>query len=131
MIQEFFLCVEGIRGCDLFLWCRFFLHFNKVIVFYWSRVDYASHFKNVDWLFFCIKFLFSVKVRFSAEASSLLPKISFVSEENATATITKPTKTSEQNADSGTSLEETEQNTDGKGKSAQPDPCVLSLLVSG
>ncbi|NWZ20058.1 GP107 protein, partial [Asarcornis scutulata] len=64
-----------------------------------------------------------VKVRFSAEASSLLPKISFVSEENATATITKPTKTSEQNADSGTSLEETEQNTDGKGKSAQPDLC--------
>uniref|UniRef100_A0A8C3C3Z0 G protein-coupled receptor 107 n=1 Tax=Cairina moschata TaxID=8855 RepID=A0A8C3C3Z0_CAIMO len=67
-----------------------------------------------------------VKVRFSAEASSLLPKISFVSEENATATITKPTKTSEQNA--GKSLEETEQNTDSEGKSAQSDLCMLSLL---
>lgn len=70
-----------------------------------------------------------MKVRFSAEASSLLPKISFVSEENATATITKPTKTSEQNA--GKSLEETEQNTDSEGKSAQSDLCMLSLLVSG
>uniref|UniRef100_A0A8C3C227 G protein-coupled receptor 107 n=1 Tax=Cairina moschata TaxID=8855 RepID=A0A8C3C227_CAIMO len=65
-----------------------------------------------------------VKVRFSAEASSLLPKISFVSEENATATITKPTKTSEQNA--GKSLEETEQNTDSEGKNL----CLFSFSQS-
>ncbi|EOB05919.1 Protein GPR107, partial [Anas platyrhynchos] len=70
-----------------------------------------------------------VKVRFSAEASSLLPKISFVSEENATATITKPTKTSEQNADSGTSLEETEQNTDGKDKKSQRSTTTSQSII--
>ncbi|XP_068512695.1 protein GPR107 isoform X1 [Anas acuta] len=70
-----------------------------------------------------------VKVRFSAEASSLLPKISFVSEENATATITKPTKTSEQKADSGTGLEETEQNTDGKDKKSQRSTTTSQSII--
>uniref|UniRef100_A0A8C2SJX3 G protein-coupled receptor 107 n=1 Tax=Coturnix japonica TaxID=93934 RepID=A0A8C2SJX3_COTJA len=48
-----------------------------------------------------------VKVRFSAEASHLLPKISFVSEENATALITKPPKSEDK------SPTETNKNTDG------------------
>ncbi|XP_003211308.1 protein GPR107 isoform X1 [Meleagris gallopavo] len=55
-----------------------------------------------------------VKVRFSAEASHLLPKISFVSEENATALTTKPPKSSEDKSDSGKSPTETNKNTDGK-----------------
>ncbi|XP_042734737.1 protein GPR107 [Lagopus leucura] len=54
-----------------------------------------------------------VKVQFSAEASHLLPKISFVSEENATALITKPPKSSEDKIDSDKSLAETNENTDG------------------
>ncbi|NXN95848.1 GP107 protein, partial [Rhinopomastus cyanomelas] len=41
-----------------------------------------------------------VTVRFSAEAASLLPKISFISEENVTALNTKPLKTSDQSSDS-------------------------------
>ncbi|XP_064325141.1 protein GPR107 isoform X2 [Phalacrocorax carbo] len=57
-----------------------------------------------------------VKVRFSAEASSLLPKISFVSEENVTAISTKPPKTSEQSSDSGKNPAKTSENTDSKGK---------------
>ncbi|NXK19493.1 GP107 protein, partial [Arenaria interpres] len=55
-----------------------------------------------------------VKVRFSAEAASLLPKISFMPEENVTALITKPLKTSEQSNDSGKSPAKTNQNTDSK-----------------
>ncbi|NXN20714.1 GP107 protein, partial [Nycticryphes semicollaris] len=55
-----------------------------------------------------------VKVRFSAEAASLLPKISFMPEENVTALSTKPLKTSEQNNDSGESPAETNRNTDSK-----------------
>ncbi|XP_035197224.1 protein GPR107 [Oxyura jamaicensis] len=70
-----------------------------------------------------------VKVRFSAEASSLLPKISFMSEENATATITKPTKTSEQNADSGKSLEETEQNTGSKDKKSKRSTTTSQSII--
>ncbi|POI34158.1 hypothetical protein CIB84_002090, partial [Bambusicola thoracicus] len=54
-----------------------------------------------------------VKVQFSAEASHLLPKISFVSDENATALITKPPK-SEDKTDSDKSPTETNKNTDGK-----------------
>ncbi|NXL61218.1 GP107 protein, partial [Chordeiles acutipennis] len=46
-----------------------------------------------------------VKVRFSAEASSLLPKISFVSAENVTALSTKLLKTSEQSNDTLVSSE--------------------------
>ncbi|KFV74992.1 Protein GPR107, partial [Struthio camelus australis] len=45
-----------------------------------------------------------VKVRFSAEAAALLPKISFVSEENVTALITKAPKTSEQSMPKGLGL---------------------------
>ncbi|KFP82778.1 Protein GPR107, partial [Apaloderma vittatum] len=41
-----------------------------------------------------------VKVRFSAEAASLLPKISFIPEENVTASSTKLLKTSEQSSSS-------------------------------
>ncbi|KAM9176660.1 protein GPR107 isoform 3-T3 [Mergus octosetaceus] len=70
-----------------------------------------------------------VKVRFSSEASSLLPKISFVSEENATATITKPTKTSEQNADSGRSLEETEQNADSEDKKSKRSTTTSQSII--
>ncbi|NXK12945.1 GP107 protein, partial [Herpetotheres cachinnans] len=63
----------------------------------------------------------AVKVRFSAEAASLLPKISFMSEENVTASSTKPLKTSEQSSDSGKNPAKTNQNTDSKGKPAKPD----------
>ena len=58
-----------------------------------------------------------MKVQFSAEASPLLPKISFVSDENATALITKPPKSSEDKSDSVKSPTETNKNTAGKGKS--------------
>ncbi|NXT46520.1 GP107 protein, partial [Pluvianellus socialis] len=62
-----------------------------------------------------------VKVQFSAEAAALLPKISFVSEENVTALSTKPLKTSEQSSDSGNNPAKTNQNTNSKGKPAKPD----------
>ncbi|KAF1659370.1 hypothetical protein FQA23_0004272, partial [Aptenodytes patagonicus] len=62
-----------------------------------------------------------VKVRFSAEAASLLPKISFMSEENVTALSTKLLKTPEQSSDSGKNPTKTNQNTDSKGKPAKPD----------
>ncbi|XP_027767474.1 protein GPR107 isoform X1 [Empidonax traillii] len=55
-----------------------------------------------------------VKVRFSAEAASLLPKISFISETNVTASSTK--KTSEPSSDSGQNPPKTHENTDGKDK---------------
>ncbi|OXB73516.1 UNVERIFIED_CONTAM: hypothetical protein H355_012483 [Colinus virginianus] len=55
-----------------------------------------------------------VKVRFSAEASALLPKISFVSEENATALVTKPPKSSEDKSNSDKSPTETNKSTLGK-----------------
>ncbi|NXY76687.1 GP107 protein, partial [Glareola pratincola] len=63
----------------------------------------------------------AVKVRFSAEASSLLPKISFMPEENVTALNTNPLKTSEKSSDSGKSAAKTNQNTDSKGKPAKLD----------
>ncbi|NXW16086.1 GP107 protein, partial [Circaetus pectoralis] len=62
-----------------------------------------------------------VKVRFSAEAAALLPKISFMSEENVTALSTKPLKTSEQSSDAGKNPAETNQNTDSTGKPAKAD----------
>ncbi|NWX92176.1 GP107 protein, partial [Nothoprocta pentlandii] len=62
-----------------------------------------------------------VKVRFSAEAVGLLPKISFVSEENVTTVTTKSPKTSEQSSDSSKTVE-TKQNTADQGKPAKPDP---------
>ncbi|NWS76041.1 GP107 protein, partial [Crotophaga sulcirostris] len=61
-----------------------------------------------------------VKVRFSAEASSL-PKISFTSDGNVTTLSTKALKTSEQSSDSGKNPEKTDQNTDSEGKSTKPD----------
>ncbi|KAM6237525.1 protein GPR107 isoform 1-T1 [Spheniscus humboldti] len=60
-----------------------------------------------------------VKVRFSAEAASLLPKISFMSEENVTALSTKLLKTSEQSSDSGKNPTKTNQNTDSKDKKSK------------
>ncbi|NWH28688.1 GP107 protein, partial [Grus americana] len=63
-----------------------------------------------------------VKVRFSAEAASLLPKISFVSEDNVTALSTKPLKSSEQSSDSGKDPAETNQ----EGKPAKPRLCMAS-----
>ncbi|NXV49375.1 GP107 protein, partial [Uria aalge] len=66
-----------------------------------------------------------VKVRFSAEASSLLPKISFMPEENVTALNTKPLKTSEQSSDSGKSAAKTNQNTDSEDMASyQGNPVV-------
>ncbi|KFV42114.1 Protein GPR107, partial [Tyto alba] len=67
-----------------------------------------------------------VKVRFSAEASSLLPKISFTSEENVTALSTKPLKTSEQSSDSGKNPAKTNQNTESEVETAsyQGNPVV-------
>ncbi|NWS57388.1 GP107 protein, partial [Chunga burmeisteri] len=70
-----------------------------------------------------------VKVRFSAEAASLLPKISFMSEQNVTALSTKLLKTSEQSGDSGKNAAKTNENTDSKGKPAKPDLYVLSSIV--
>lgn len=71
----------------------------------------------------------SVKVRFSSEAASLLPKILFVSEENGTALNTKLLKTSEQSSDSGKNPPKTNENTDDQGKPAKADLCVLSVLI--
>ncbi|NXA34924.1 GP107 protein, partial [Eudromia elegans] len=63
-----------------------------------------------------------VKVRFSAEAVGLLPKISFMSEENVTAAITKSPKTSEPSSDSSKTSVEAKQNPSSQGKLAKPDP---------
>ncbi|NXP60255.1 GP107 protein, partial [Chloropsis cyanopogon] len=60
-----------------------------------------------------------VKVRFSSEAASLLPKILFVSEGNGTALNTKLLKTSEVSSDSGQNPPKTNEN--DKGKPAKPD----------
>ncbi|NXJ79795.1 GP107 protein, partial [Trogon melanurus] len=73
-----------------------------------------------------------VKVRFSAEAASLLPKISFISEGNVTALSTKPLKTPERSSNSGQNPTKTKQNTDSKGKPAKPDLSALpasSLVI--
>ncbi|OWK59750.1 Protein GPR107 [Lonchura striata] len=55
-----------------------------------------------------------MKVRFSSEAASLLPKILFVSEENGTALNTKLLKTSELSSDSGKNPPKTNENADVK-----------------
>lgn len=109
---------------------------NKLIFLYLIYVGYDSLFMNVDLLSFwikplCFTYLFSVKVQFSAEAASLLPKISFTSEENATALNTKLLKTSEQSSDSDKNLAKTSQKTDSKGRPAKLDLCVLSPRVPG
>ncbi|NXU32165.1 GP107 protein, partial [Thalassarche chlororhynchos] len=69
-----------------------------------------------------------VKVRFSAEASPLLPKISFMSEENVTALNTKPLKNSEQSSDSGKNPAKTNQNTDSKDKSKRSTTSSQSVV---
>ncbi|NXC58460.1 GP107 protein, partial [Aleadryas rufinucha] len=71
-----------------------------------------------------------VKVRFSSEAASLLPKILFVSEANGTALNTKLIKTSEPSSDSDKNPAKTNENTDGKGKPAKPDLCLFSFSQS-
>ncbi|NXU35131.1 GP107 protein, partial [Drymodes brunneopygia] len=64
-----------------------------------------------------------VKVQFSSEAASLLPKILFVSEQNGTAFNTKLLKSSgsEPSSDSGENPPKTKENTSDKGKLAKPD----------
>ncbi|KAM6047266.1 protein GPR107 isoform 1-T1 [Theristicus caerulescens] len=70
-----------------------------------------------------------VKVRFSAEASSLLPKISFTSEENVTALSTKPLKTSEQSSDSGKNPTKAKEDTDSKGNKAKRSTTSSQSIV--
>ncbi|XP_050763711.1 protein GPR107 [Gymnogyps californianus] len=70
-----------------------------------------------------------VKVRFSAEAASLLPKISFMSEENVTALSTKLLKTSEQSSDSGKSPAKSNENTDSKDKKSKRSTTSSSQSV--
>ncbi|XP_010135752.1 PREDICTED: protein GPR107, partial [Buceros rhinoceros silvestris] len=60
-----------------------------------------------------------VTVWFSAEAASLLPKISFISEENVTALNMKPLKTSEQSSDSSKNSVKTNENTDSKDEKSK------------
>ncbi|NXR97929.1 GP107 protein, partial [Oxylabes madagascariensis] len=71
-----------------------------------------------------------VKVRFSSEAASLLPKIIFVSEENGTALNSKLLKASELGSDSGKNPAKTNENTGDKGKPAKPDLCLFSFSQS-
>uniref|UniRef100_A0A8D0KTB7 G protein-coupled receptor 107 n=1 Tax=Strix occidentalis caurina TaxID=311401 RepID=A0A8D0KTB7_STROC len=70
-----------------------------------------------------------VKVRFSAEAASLLPKISFMSEENVTALSTKPLKTSQQSSDSSKNPAKTNQNTDSKDKKSKRSTTSSQSIV--
>ncbi|XP_029855668.1 protein GPR107 isoform X1 [Aquila chrysaetos chrysaetos] len=70
-----------------------------------------------------------VKVRFSAEAAALLPKISFMSEENVTALSTKPLKTSEQSSDAGKNPAETNQNTDSTDKKSKRSTTSSQSIV--
>ncbi|XP_010220125.1 PREDICTED: protein GPR107 [Tinamus guttatus] len=80
---------------------------------------------------FCSKTLcsFSVKVRFSAEAVDLLPKITFVSEENVTAAITKSPKTSEPSSDSSKTSVETKQNPSGQDKKSKRSTTSSQSIV--
>ncbi|NWR01655.1 GP107 protein, partial [Paradoxornis webbianus] len=70
-----------------------------------------------------------VKVRFSSEAASLLPKILFVSEENGTALNTKLLKTSEPSNDSGKNPPKTNENTDGRGKKSKRSTTSSQRMV--
>ncbi|XP_068770800.1 protein GPR107 isoform X2 [Struthio camelus] len=71
----------------------------------------------------------AVKVRFSAEAAALLPKISFVSEENVTALITKAPKTSEQSSRSSKTPVETKQNPASKEKKSKRSTTSSQSIV--
>ncbi|RMB93419.1 hypothetical protein DUI87_30114 [Hirundo rustica rustica] len=70
-----------------------------------------------------------VKVRFSSEAASLLPKIVFVSEENGAALNTKLLKTSEPSSDSDKNPPKTNENTDGKGKKSKRSTTSSQSMV--
>ncbi|RLW00530.1 hypothetical protein DV515_00008818 [Chloebia gouldiae] len=70
-----------------------------------------------------------VKVRFSSEAASLLPKILFVSEENGTALNTKLLKTSEQSSDSGKIPPKTNENAGGKDKKSKRSTTSSQSMV--
>ncbi|KAM9256951.1 protein GPR107 isoform 1-T1 [Cariama cristata] len=70
-----------------------------------------------------------VKVRFSAEAAALLPKISFMSEKNVTALSTKLLKTSEQSDDSGKNAAKTNENTDSKDKKSKRSTTSSQSIV--
>ncbi|XP_037257078.1 protein GPR107 isoform X1 [Falco biarmicus] len=70
-----------------------------------------------------------VKVQFSAEAVSLLPKISFTSEENVTALNAKPLKPSEQSSDSGKNPAKTNQNTNSKDKKSKRSTTSSQSIV--
>ncbi|NWU89630.1 GP107 protein, partial [Upupa epops] len=67
-----------------------------------------------------------VTVRFSAEAASLLPKISFISEENVTALSTKSIKTSDQSSDSSINSPKTDQSTDSKEVASYQDNSLVN-----
>ncbi|KAM4761207.1 protein GPR107 isoform 1-T1 [Cyanocitta cristata] len=70
-----------------------------------------------------------VKVRFSSEAASLLPKILFVSEANGTALNAKLLKTSEPSSDSGKNPPRTSENADGKGKKSKRSTTSSKSMV--
>ncbi|NXR10368.1 GP107 protein, partial [Semnornis frantzii] len=69
-----------------------------------------------------------VTVRFSTKAAALLPAISFTSEENVTASSTKPLRTSEQSSQPEKSPPQAKAAADRKGKPAKPDPCAPLAL---
>nr|XP_031362143.1 protein GPR107 isoform X2 [Lonchura striata domestica] len=70
-----------------------------------------------------------MKVRFSSEAASLLPKILFVSEENGTALNTKLLKTSELSSDSGKNPPKTNENADVKDKKSKRSTTSSQSMV--
>ncbi|XP_025905308.1 protein GPR107 isoform X2 [Nothoprocta perdicaria] len=69
-----------------------------------------------------------VKVRFSAEAVGLLPKISFMSEENVTTVTTKSPKTSEQTSDSSKTIETNQNTADQDDKFARSTTYPQSVI---
>ncbi|XP_068067383.1 protein GPR107 isoform X1 [Anomalospiza imberbis] len=70
-----------------------------------------------------------VKVRFSSEAASVLPKILFVSEENGTALNTKLLKTSELSSDSGKNPPKTNENAGDKDKKSKGSTTSSQSMV--
>ncbi|XP_056360951.1 protein GPR107 isoform X1 [Oenanthe melanoleuca] len=68
-----------------------------------------------------------VKVRFSSEAASLLPRILFLSEENGTALNTKLLKSSE--SSSGKNPPKTNENTDDKGEKSKQSTTSSQSMV--
>nr|XP_054502628.1 protein GPR107 isoform X2 [Agelaius phoeniceus] len=70
-----------------------------------------------------------VKVRFSSEAASLLPKIVFVSEENGTALNTKLLKSSELSSNSDKNAPKTTESTGGKDKKSKRSTTSSQSMV--